>query len=170
MTWTILHDACQYRNVNQVVARCQSHPEEAQERDDHESTPLHIAAFHNLPLEGMRAILTANIHSEQDIHGDTPLHVAVSTTTTTLEMVQLLVQACPRALSVSNGEGLQPLHSACRYNPSKDGIISLLVEAFPKAAEHRIKVSPVDTVSTRFDGDEHKWYHNNTHRVFHVFN
>jgi ankyrin repeat protein len=143
MTWTVLHDACEHQDTKTMIARSKCNADEAHNLDDHGSTPLHIACWNNPPLDAVRALMGAHPQglASKDVHGDTPLHIAVSNPATSVELVRALVEECPEATNIVNREGLMPLHSACRYSPMNDEIISIILEANVPAAKHRIKVS-----------------------------
>jgi ankyrin repeat protein len=79
--------------------------------------------------------------TDQDVHGDTPLHVALMNPEANCEVVHALLKACPTVASVANTEGLYPLHVACRHCPDEK-VIDVLLEEYPYALRHAIKVSP----------------------------
>ena len=59
-----------------VEFRCQSHPHEADARDDKGDTALHWAVFGNPPVETVEALLTAcpDLASVANNEGLIPLH------------------------------------------------------------------------------------------------
>eukprot|EP00978_Attheya_sp_CCMP212_P014973 scaffold38427_cov52-Attheya_sp.AAC.4 len=145
MTWTILHDACEHQDKDQVIKRARSNSEEAVMLDDHGSTPLHIACWSNPPTEIIRGLLDAhpNAVSDKDRHGDTPLHVALTGPCPTTEIVKILLDSCPMVTSIANREGLLPLHQACRYCPDRQDILKILVDAYPFALRTHIKIGDI---------------------------
>jgi ankyrin repeat protein len=143
MTWTTLHDAVQHHDVQQVLQRAKTHPEEAVSLDDHRSTPLLLACWEAHPsLAIVQALIQAHPQAalEQNTHGDTPLHVLLSNPAAPLDCVKALVDASPSVVFMTNKEGLMPLHMLCRYDPANHDVLELLLEAYPKALKTPIKV------------------------------
>jgi len=151
MTWTELHEACEYQLTNKIVEVARHHPEFVLRVDDHGSTPLHILCLGDgrkassisseITAQAIQAILEAcpSVAREKDFHGNTPLHIACSSNQSDKHIVKLLLEAHPEAAMVCNKEGLQPLHMACRYAPDEE-VIGLLIEFYPKAVQHCIKM------------------------------
>ena len=162
MTWTRLHDACQ-RQDSQLVVKLLSSPSssmmlgqehysecpvasEALMHDEHNSTPLHIAAWGGVtPNHVIQALIDAcpQAVTDKDILGNTPIHVAASHPKTNSVVMKALLDASAamKGASITNKEGLTPLHMACRHAPSNEHVIGLLIEAYPEALWKRTRVS-----------------------------
>jgi ankyrin repeat protein len=144
--WTELHCLCEKLNVDDILSRCKSHPEELMERDDHNLTPLHILCLAPvIPFDVIHHMIEVNptILKERDTHGETPLHICLRNRNVDINIVRLLIENCPEALEVTNKEGMMPLHVALRYNSkhtkAKD-LIVLLVKSYPLALAHHVKM------------------------------
>ncbi len=143
MTYTALHDLCSHQDAKGIEDRCQSHPEEIVQLDDHGFTPLHILCFRGQPsLKCLDSILSVDslVVSIKDRHGDTPLHLALKVKDVDLEIIEKMVDFSPGTLAIPNKEGLLPLHAACRYCPGRLDIIRLLVKSYPEALRSHIKL------------------------------
>jgi ankyrin repeat protein len=143
MTWTILHEACQYERTKEVLQRSDLHSEEAIMTDDHGWTPLHIACWSNPPASVVQALVHANPSGakEKDVHGNTPLHIASSNPESSVEVVELMLNANPSSIVMKNMEGMMPLHQACRFASQNEALVRSLIEADPTALRTRTKVS-----------------------------
>lgn len=142
MTWTELHNAAEHQDTTGVIRRARANSDEAFFVDDHASTPLHTLCWGNPNVDAVRELIHAfpQAVTDQDILGDTPLHVATSFSETSLEVVKVLLEADATTASIANHEGLMPLHMACRYAPKNEEVILFLLDQYPYAARHQIKV------------------------------
>ena len=144
--WTELHCLCEKLNVDDILSRCRSNPEELMERDDHNLTPLHILCLAPMiPFDVVHDMIEVNptILKERDTHGETPLHICLRNRNVDLKVVKLLIEHCPEALEITNKEGMMPLHVALRYNSKHDmakDLIRLLVKSYPRALTHHVKM------------------------------
>jgi hypothetical protein len=71
---------------------------------------------------------------------DTPLHIALRNSQVNIDAITLMINSCPNILSISNKEGLMPLHIACRHCPNRSAIIELIAKSYPRACICHIKV------------------------------
>jgi hypothetical protein len=69
---------------------------------------------------------------EQDVHGDTILHWACFGSPP-LYVVEAILRVCPELVTIPNGKGLLPLHTACCYRASSE-VIRALVQAHTPSA------------------------------------
>jgi ankyrin repeat protein len=67
------------------------------------------------------------------------MHLALHPNTS-LDLIQVLLKACPNVVSEPNKEGLMPIHAACRYCCDKAEIIELLINAKPSVLRCRTKM------------------------------
>jgi ankyrin repeat protein len=143
MTWTVLHEACQNERKDQVIQRSSIHSTEAAMTDDHGWTPLHIACLSNPPVSVVLALMQANPSSlaEKDIHGNTPLHIAAANSASSMELMECLLKGNSVPATITNKEGLTPLHMACRFSSQNEALVRVLTEAYPRALRMRIKVT-----------------------------
>ena len=81
----------------------------------------HLSYFLNMQGTRQRTKLL-----EQDSFGWTPLHYACCYHAQDVELIEILLDACPDAASVTNNNDLYPLHLACQHNPSVEVIKMLL--------------------------------------------
>ena len=64
---------------------------------------------------------------------DTPLHIALRNNDVNKAAIEMMIKSCPDSLSISNKEGLLPLHISCRYCPTRSDIIELIAKSHPIA-------------------------------------
>ena len=110
-----LYSLIERREWVAAALRCQTHPEEAQlkEQDTSGNTILHWACRDNFPPEYRRN------------KAEAPPAV--------LFVVEAILQACHELVMIPMAEEALPLHMACCYNASSD-IVRALVQAYPPAA------------------------------------
>lgn len=98
-----------------VEFRCQSHPHEADARDDKGDTALHWAVFGNPPVETVEALLTAcpDLASVANNEGLIPLHLAASYRASG-SVIRALVEAHPAGPGIPvPRSGSSALHLMC---------------------------------------------------------
>jgi hypothetical protein len=71
---------------------------------------------------------------------DTPLHIALRNDQVNKDAIVMMINAFPNILSISNKEGLMPLHICCRYCSNRSDIIDFIARSYPKACMIHIKV------------------------------
>lgn len=104
----------------------------------------------------LRALIEADSSREtlqaQDIEGSTPLHVLLNVASPQHELIQLLVEACPEALTTQDAAGRRPLFHAVDNDVSLD-IIKVLVEATHgvDAITHRCGLLPTSNDGRKID-------------------
>ena len=110
-----LYSLIERREWVAAALRCQTHPEEAQlkEQDTSGNTILHWACRNHFPPEYRRN------------KAEAPPAV--------LFVVEAILQACHELVMIPMAEEALPLHMACCYNASSD-IVRALVQAYPPAA------------------------------------
>ena len=95
-------------------------------------------------IGGLYDFLTQSIHLPFFFNyytkKDTPLHIALRNSQVNIDAIILMINTCPNSLSISNKEGLMPLHIACRHCPNRSGIIELIAKSYPRACICHIKV------------------------------
>lgn len=144
--WTEMHCLCEQLNIDDILLRCQTHPEELSEKDDHNLTPLHLLCMAStIPLRVVEEMIRKNstILTGKDNHGDTPLHVCLRKKNVDIKLVELLVDNSPELLEMTNKEGLMPLHIALRYNSKHDmvgDLMKFLIKNYPPALKHHVRM------------------------------
>ena len=110
-----LYSLIERREWVAAALRCQTHPEEAQlkEQDTSGNTILHWACRNHFPPEYRRN------------KAEAPPAV--------LFVVEAILHACHELVMIPMAEEALPLHMACCYNASSD-IVRALVQAYPPAA------------------------------------
>ena len=111
---------------NEIVARCQTNPEEIVFRDHRGRTCVHLLCCCKIPppVSVLHAILqaiddskttwdsTQQLLTNRDAHGRTPLVLAIANTAP-LSLIEALLEHCPQAATIQNHLGQYPLHLAC---------------------------------------------------------
>lgn len=158
--WTEMHCLCELQNVANILLRCQTHPEELSEKDDHNLTPLHLLCLAStIPIRAVEEIIHKNptILKEQDTHGDTPLHVCLRNKNVDIKLVELLIKTSPEVLEMTNKEGLMPLHIALRFNSKNDMVgelIKFLIKSYPPALKHHVRMGYPSTLKESLYGEQ----------------
>jgi ankyrin repeat protein len=150
MTWTPLHDACVHDDLQQVLQLLTSTSTDNNNSDPllavdaHGMTPLHVLMLHpSVQASIVQAMVHAcppQVLTETDYHGNTPLHLACTNRHVDKHMAHVLLDAAPTTISMTNREGLMPLHMACRHVPDHTALIGYVMEAYPYALRSPIKV------------------------------
>eukprot|EP01083_Nonionella_stella_P113393 334277_1 len=163
MTWSILHENCEHQIEDGVIKRCESNPEETTLVDEHGLTPLHLLCFSNPSIKALSSLLETNakVLLQQDIHGDTPLHIALRNDQVNKDAIVMMINAFPNILSISNKEGLMPLHVCCRYCSNRSDIIDFIARSYPKACMVHIKHGNLVKSNRRIDHHHH--YHHQSY-------
>ena len=159
--------ACRYDAPLQVIqGLMEAAPERLSEMTPNRGTPIHDAAYVCTKLDVWSYLLSFDkkICAMQDVDGHVPLHILVkrtlsSTTTTTetmelrMQMLQVLVQTYPPAVSMSNHDEYRetPLITALKSScTSTSGgnlvekekwifqVVQIMLQAYPSAAIHPI--------------------------------
>ena len=165
--------ACRYDAPLQVIqGLMEAAPERLSEMTPNRGTPIHDAAYVCTKLDVWSYLLSFsskdnNICAMQDVDGHVPLHILVkrtlsSTTTPTttetmelrLQMLQVLVQTYPPAVSMSNHDEyretplITALKSSCTSTSSGGNlvekekwifqVVQIMLQAYPSAAIHPI--------------------------------
>lgn len=76
---TTLYDFSHNRSFENAIERAETHPEEAKHQADDGNTSLHWLAYHNAPVDAVKAVVKAYPGTLQikDLDGHTPLDIAV---------------------------------------------------------------------------------------------
>ena len=164
---TPLHKAarCSGTSVAIVQALLTAYPEAAKVKNEYGDTPLYLAARGFDSTSGaesvavVQALLKAYPEAAKVLSGFspallklknkdgdetlTPLHLIVQNSSTSVAMVQAVVQAilvaCPEAAKVTDQDGDTPLHKAARNSSTSMAVVKALLEAYPEAAKVKNK-------------------------------
>jgi ankyrin repeat protein len=140
------HLACQFNTVATAKYLHQLYPESIDVAANDGYHPIHYAIFglknrSNLKegIEVVRFLLGCNPAALSST-GQTPLHIACLSEHTTLNVVQLLIDAFPDSVRHEDNGGSMPLHCLCANNNLDEevrmDILKLLVERCPESVRH----------------------------------
>jgi len=106
---------------DEVIAHCQTHPEEAQLINERRGiTPLHlVCSIGSAPSTVVRSVLLSWLYAatmKNKKYWETPLHLACRNSQKTVSKVKILTEICPESSSELNIYGQSPLHVACLSN------------------------------------------------------
>ena len=108
-----LYHHAEHGEWEDLISRCESHPDEASYCDILGRTALHRACSRSPPTEAVAALLLADESAAAlpDRGGKLPLHYAVSGSS--LVVVQALIYVHPHSLAAADDGLWVPLHTAC---------------------------------------------------------
>lgn len=104
--------------------------------DEINRSPLHYLVWARPPTDLVERLLQLAPDAVQrrgTVFGWLPLHFACGYEAS-VDVVQLLLEAYPKATEVQDNDGDLPLHIAC-YNGLSTNIVRMLLETYPKATE-----------------------------------
>lgn len=122
------------------------HPHLCKERDEDNLLPLHRAVKSMAPIQIVQILAESFADALPDTGGalhETPLHMAVARTDegegtpeANLEVIRYLAEQYPQALTVTDKDGLAPLHRACIEDLVHSlPVVTFLVQTYPESAQ-----------------------------------